>query len=111
MTSIQQDSLAQRAEGEQALFEQRGHIAVITLNRPARGNALSGTMAALLQTYYQEIKSNSAIRCTVITGAGDRHFSTGADVHEVSASGPIGGGFGPVTGEVRWIPRHNAALK
>lgn len=103
--------MSQPAGAEPAVFEQRGHIAVITLNRPDRGNALSGAMAELMRAYYEEIRSNPGIRCTVITGAGDRHFSTGADVGEVSASGPIGGGYGPITDEVRWSPRQNGIWK
>jgi enoyl-CoA hydratase/carnithine racemase len=94
-----------------ALFERRGHVAIITLNRPKRGNAMSTVMAELMRGYYEEIRNNPDIRCTVITGAGDRHFSTGADLQDVAAKGPISGGYGRITDEVRWSPRQNDIWK
>jgi E-phenylitaconyl-CoA hydratase len=93
------------------LFERQGHVAIITLNRPTRGNALTSSMAERLLEYYEEIRVNPDIRCTVITGAGDRHFCTGADLSEVADTGPMGGGYGPLSQEVRWSPRQNDIWK
>jgi enoyl-CoA hydratase/carnithine racemase len=92
-------------------FERFGHVAIITLNRPARGNALSSSMDARLRACWQEVRDNGDIRVTVITGAGERHFCTGADLTEVADSGPIGGGYGPMRAEVRWSPRQNEIWK
>ena len=75
------------------------------------GNALSPTMGALMAEYWQEIRSNPDIRCTIITGAGDRFFCTGADLQAVSASGKVSGGFGRITEEVRWSSRQNDIWK
>lgn len=94
-----------------ALFEQVGHVAVITLNRPHIGNALSRAMGQLVVEFWEEIRSNPEIRCTVITGAGDRHFCTGADLQDVSAKGKVSGGYGRITEEVRWSPRQNDIWK
>jgi enoyl-CoA hydratase/carnithine racemase len=99
------------SEEPQALFEQVGHIAVITLNRPQIGNALSRAMNALVRNYWEEIRNNGDIRCTVITGAGDRHFCTGADLQDVSGSGKVSGGYGRITEEVRWSSRQNDIWK
>ena len=93
------------------LFGRRGHVAIVTLNRPDRGNALSSAMATRLAECYAEIRTNPDIRCVVFTGAGDRHFSTGADIEEVSGDGPIGGGYGTIKDEVRWSPRQNDLWK
>jgi enoyl-CoA hydratase/carnithine racemase len=95
----------------QARFERIGHVAVITLNRPEIGNALSREMYALIAEFWQEVRENGDIRCVVITGAGDRHFCTGADLQNVSATGKVIGGYGRVTEEVRWSPRQNDIWK
>ena len=101
-----------QASGEpQVLFERGGHIAVITLNRPHIGNALSTAMNVLVRDYWEEVRSNGDTRCTVITGAGDRHFCTGADVENVAATGKVGGGYGRITEEVRWSSRQNDIWK
>lgn len=98
-------------EEPQALFERDGHVAIITLNRPKLGNALSRAMGALMIEYWEEVRANGDIRCVVITGAGDRHFSTGADLQDVAAKGKVGGGFGRITEEVRWSARQNDIWK
>lgn len=103
--------MSEIVEESQALFERVGHIAVITLNRPERGNALSRAMHALMIEYWQEIRTNGDIRCTVITGAGDRHFCTGADLESVSSTGKVIGGYGRITQEVRWTSRQNDIWK
>ncbi len=103
--------MSDTVEAPQALFERDGHVAVITLNRPAIGNALSPTMGALMAEYWEEIRSNSDIRCTIITGAGDRFFCTGADLQAVAATGKVKGGYGRITEEVRWSSRQNDIWK
>ncbi|MGE3688338.1 MAG: enoyl-CoA hydratase/isomerase family protein [Acidimicrobiia bacterium] len=94
-----------------ALFERDGHIARITLNRPERGNALTTSMGDLLHQFWQEIKADPRIRCTIITGAGDRHFCTGADVDNVAATGRVRGGFDSLRNEVLLTPRQNDVWK
>jgi len=103
--------VSETSEEAPLLFERVGHIAIITLNRPHIGNALSRAMNARIIECWQEIRENSDIRCTVITGAGDRHFSTGADLQDVSATGKVAGGYGRITEEVRWSSRQNDIWK
>jgi (E)-benzylidenesuccinyl-CoA hydratase len=103
--------MSQVSEEPHMLFERVGHVAVITLNRPHIGNALSRAMNALIREYWEEIRSNGDIRCTVITGAGDRHFCTGADVENVAATGKVAGGYGRITEEVKWSSRQNDIWK
>ena len=100
------------AAGEpEALFEKDGHIARITLNRPTRGNALTVTMGDLLTSYWDEIKADPAIRCTIVTGAGDKHFCTGADVGNVAATGRVRGEYDSIRNEVRHTSRQNDVWK
>lgn len=64
---------------EQILYERRGRVAVITLNRPDSLNATTSVMNAELQDAFKSAGSDSAVGCVVITGAG-RAFCAGADM-------------------------------
>jgi methylglutaconyl-CoA hydratase len=57
-------------------------IAVITLNRPQAANALSTRLLHQLQAAIADCKSDTAVRCVIITGVGDRVFCAGADLKE-----------------------------
>ena len=54
-------------------------VAVLTLNRPARRNALSGAMLGALAQTLREAEASPAVRCIVVTGAGGA-FCAGGDV-------------------------------
>jgi E-phenylitaconyl-CoA hydratase len=99
------------AQQSQVTFERVGHLAVMTLNRPDRGNALTRAMNARLIECWEEVRSNPDIRVAVITGAGDRHFCTGADVGDVADTGKVAGGYGRITEEVKWSARQNDIWK
>lgn len=55
-------------------------IALITLNRPHEGNSLTLDVHRGLHDVWTEVKENDAVRVAIITGAGERHFCTGASV-------------------------------
>jgi len=61
------------------LLERRGHVLVVTFNRPEARNAWSLELMARMWDAWQEIDSNDDIRCAVLTGAGGT-FSAGADL-------------------------------
>lgn len=61
------------------LLEKEDHIAVMTLNRPDKLNAISGEMREFLPLALQEVQNDEEIRVLIITGAG-RGFCSGADV-------------------------------
>lgn len=65
-------------------YELREGVALITLNRPHEGNALTRAMHEDLEAIWAEVKANDAIRCAIVTGAGERHFCTGASVSNLS---------------------------
>src|SRR5215471_17711037 len=54
----------------QALIERRGHVLVLTLNRPAARNALSAPMMAIMKQAWDQVDSDADIRVAVLTGAG-----------------------------------------
>ena len=68
----------------EALLDQRGPAAWITLNRPRELNALSPALMASLSGMLDKVEADPAVRCLVITGAG-RAFCVGADLAFVHA--------------------------
>ena len=66
---------------EAALFEVRGEVAVVTLNRPESLNALNTAMHRDVAACWEEINRNERIRAAVVTGAG-RFFCAGRDIKE-----------------------------
>ena len=71
---------------ETVLFERREAIAVLTLNRPDKLNALDYATNDRLLDLLNAIEDDDAIRALVITGAGERAFSAGGDIHEFAES-------------------------
>ncbi len=63
-------------------FDVEGHVARVTIDRPERMNALDSAAHAKLVEVWQEVSSRDDIRCTVLTGTGDRAFCVGADLKE-----------------------------
>lgn len=72
---------------EQLVVEQRGNIAIITLNRPERRNALTPAMLVGLRRVAENLGSDAATRAVVIRGAGG-DFSVGADLDAMGAPPP-----------------------
>jgi enoyl-CoA hydratase/carnithine racemase len=66
------------------LTERRDAVAVITLNRPEKLNALSFGLVRELDEVLTEYERDEAVRAVVLTGAGERAFSAGADIHELA---------------------------
>lgn len=71
---------------ETVLFEQRGAIALLTLNRPEKLNALDYATNDLLLSLLDQIEDDPTVRAVILTGAGDRAFSAGGDIHEFTQS-------------------------
>lgn len=61
-------------------FEVTDHIALVTLNSPQRLNAMDAADYQSLSEAWAEIRDNADIRVAIVTGAGDKAFSTGADL-------------------------------
>ena len=65
------------------LFEQRGHTAWVTINRPDAKNTMNAEVFVGLADAWQEVRSNPEIRVAVLTGAGDEDFCCGGDLGEM----------------------------
>ena len=68
------------------LLERIDAVALLTLNRPRKLNALNYAMIDRLQARLDDIESDPTFRAAVVTGAGDRAFSAGGDIYEFSES-------------------------
>jgi enoyl-CoA hydratase/carnithine racemase len=69
---------------EHILTEHLDGVVVITLNRPDKLNALSFPLVRELDDALTECEADDAIKAVILTGAGDRAFSAGADIHEMA---------------------------
>jgi len=56
------------------------HVALVTLDRPAKANSLDPSMLCDLASAWREIQADDALRCVVLTGAGERVFCSGMDM-------------------------------
>src|SRR5262249_23486196 len=67
--------------------ERQDHVATITLNRPEVLNAQNNPMREELVSAFATLKSDEDVRAIVVTGAGERAFSAGADIKEFLETG------------------------
>ena len=75
------------------LYEKRGHIAYVTINRPDRRNAIDPATSHDLKAAFEGFKADDDAWVAILTGAGDQAFSAGADLVAMSAA-LSGGGEG-----------------
>lgn len=68
------------------LLARKGPIAILKLNRPDKLNALNYQMNDRLMEVLNIIEDDDSMRVVILTGAGDRAFSAGGDIHEFSES-------------------------
>ena len=74
-------------EEPHALIERRGHVLIVTMNRPRARNALSGPMMELMRQAWDTVDEDPGIRACVLTGAGGA-FCAGADLKAMTSSHP-----------------------
>lgn len=75
-------------QSEVLLSEQRGHIGIITFNRPEQHNALSPELLSKLCTVLATWAESDEVRVVILTGAGDKAFSAGYDINAIATVGP-----------------------
>jgi len=68
---------------ETLTYEQRGFVAIVTLNRPERHNSFNEAMQAELREMWQTLKADDSVRCVVLTAAGSKAFCTGIDRSDI----------------------------
>src|SRR6201996_9236887 len=62
------------------LYDKRGEIAYITLNRPDKRNAIDTETDDLLFEAWTRLREDDEVRLAILTGAGDKAFCAGADL-------------------------------
>jgi enoyl-CoA hydratase len=75
--------------GEELLYEVKGGVARVTLNRPDQRNALNAELLGSLVEAMRSARDDEAVRAVVLTGAGDKVFCAGADLGGFAADGPL----------------------
>jgi enoyl-CoA hydratase len=74
-------------EQPHALVELRGHVLIVTMNRPQSRNALSGPMMAIMRDAWDRVDGDPEVRVCILTGAGGA-FCAGADLKAMAAAPP-----------------------
>ncbi|GAB93266.1 crotonase/enoyl-CoA hydratase family protein [Gordonia rhizosphera] len=86
------------------LVEQRGHVLIITMNRPEARNALSAEMMAIMVEAWDRVDDDPDIRVAVLTGAGGA-FCAGMDLKAMNKNSP-----GDTVDQGTWNPASLPAL-
>jgi enoyl-CoA hydratase/carnithine racemase len=73
------------------LFEQRGRLGLVTLNRPKALNALTHDMALRLERQLDDWRNDDAVAVVAIQGAGDKAFCAGGDIRALYDAGRVDG--------------------
>ena len=84
------------------LRERKGHVEILTINRPEARNAINAEVSRAMSSVMDELEHDDACWVVVITGSGDKAFSAGMDLKAFSSGegGDIigaSGGFGGLT--------------
>src|SRR6202165_2981724 len=69
---------------ETVIYEKKGAISNVTVNRPKVLNALNHRTWADLQTAFEEARADAEVRGVILTGSGDKAFIAGADISELA---------------------------
>ncbi|MBM2825941.1 MAG: enoyl-CoA hydratase [Dehalococcoidia bacterium] len=83
------------------LYEKRGHVGIITMNRPERLNALGGGLPQRVRHFWDEINKDDEVWVGILTGVG-RSFCAGADLR-AAADRDAAAESGEATGESSFL--------
>lgn len=71
------------------LMENKSNISYLTLNRPSVLNALNKSLLLQIKSALEKIKEDPEVQAVVISGAGDKAFSAGADIAYLNQASPL----------------------
>ncbi len=69
---------------ENIIFESDGPLATLVINRPEKMNAVNNATAEEIDGALDKVSKNSELRVLILTGAGEKAFVAGADIHELA---------------------------
>jgi enoyl-CoA hydratase len=83
------------------LYETRGAVAIVTINRPEARNAINRAVREGIFAAFERFEADPEAQVAILTGAGDRAFCAGMDLKEAAAEGRgvMPRGFLPVIGD------------
>jgi enoyl-CoA hydratase/carnithine racemase len=86
---------------DEILRERRGHVEILTINRPEARNAINGAVSKGLADAFDELAEDADAWVVVLTGSGDKAFSAGMDLKAFAAGEGVAvmnasGGFGGI---------------
>ncbi|MDF2366492.1 enoyl-CoA hydratase/isomerase family protein, partial [Sneathiella sp.] len=81
------------SEDAEILFEVKGAIGLVTLNRPKALNALTHEMCLALNAQLQKWETDDSVRAVLIEGAGEKAFCAGGDIVKLYNEGKDGGDY------------------
>ena len=73
------------------LLDVRDGVAIVTINRPEKLNALNERVMEDLDTCFTALGSDDSVRGVILTGSGEKAFVAGADIAELAQQSPVGG--------------------
>jgi enoyl-CoA hydratase len=76
---------------ENILFEKKNQTAYVTVNRPAKLNALNRAVMRELDDVFTRIAEDAEVRVAILTGSGEKAFVAGADIGELATQTPVEG--------------------
>jgi len=79
------DSPAAALQLQNVLYERKGPIAYVTINRPKVLNALNKQTIAELKEAFEDARDDKTLGGVILTGAGDKAFAAGADISELAS--------------------------
>jgi enoyl-CoA hydratase len=84
---------------ENLIVAKRDGLAVVTVNRPEKLNALNARTIAELDFAFADLGADDAVRGVLLTGAGEKAFVAGADIAELATESAVGGKERAVRGQ------------
>ena len=82
-------STASALQLQNVLYEKKGPIAYVSINRPKVMNALNQSVFSDLREVFEDARDDSSIRGIILTGSGDKAFAAGADIAEMAKSSAL----------------------
>src|SRR4249919_3582715 len=76
---------------ENLIVDRQDAVAIVTINRPRVLNALNSHTLEELERVILGLRHDAAVRVVVLTGAGEKAFAAGADIHELAEQTPAAG--------------------